>query len=64
MIDDRLLEILVCAKCHGELELKDDRLVCKECGLRYPIRNGIPVMLVEEAETPESPKEAPSGSAS
>ena len=64
MIDDQLLEILVCAKCHGELELKDDRLVCKECGLRYPIRNGIPVMLVEEAETPESPKEEPSGSAS
>ena len=57
MIDERLLEILVCPKCHGELALKDDRLVCQSCGLRYPIRDGIPVMLIEEAEPPESPSE-------
>ena len=63
MIDDRLLEILVCAKCHGELELKDDRLICTACGLRYPIRDGIPVMLIEEAEPPESSTEGASESA-
>jgi uncharacterized protein YbaR (Trm112 family) len=55
MIDKRLLEILVCPKCHGDLVLKQDRLICQGCGLRYPIRDGIPVMLIEEAEPPESP---------
>ena len=57
MIDERLLKILVCPKCHGELALKDDRLVCQACGLRYPIRDGIPVMLIEEAEGPGAPTE-------
>jgi hypothetical protein len=56
MIDKRLLEILVCPKCHGDLVLKHDRLICQGCGLRYPIRDGIPVMLIEEAEAPEPPK--------
>ena len=51
MIDKRLLEILVCPKCHGDLVLKQDRLICQGCGLRYPIRDGIPVMLIEEAES-------------
>jgi uncharacterized protein YbaR (Trm112 family) len=55
MIDKRLLEILVCPKCHGDLVLKEDRLICQGCGLRYPIRDGIPVMLIEEAEPPEPP---------
>ena len=32
--------------------VKDDRLVCVKCGRRYPVRDGIPVMLVEEAELP------------
>ncbi len=57
MIDERLLKILVCPKCHGELALEDDRLVCQACGLRYPIRDGIPVMLIEEAEEPGAPTE-------
>jgi len=57
MIDERLLKILVCPQCHGELALEDDRLVCQACGLRYPIRDGIPVMLIEEAEAPGAPTE-------
>lgn len=57
MIDERLLEILVCPKCHGKLLLEGERLVCQECGLRYPIRDGIPVMLIEEAEPPAAPTE-------
>ncbi|MCK4301070.1 MAG: Trm112 family protein [Planctomycetes bacterium] len=64
MIDHRLLKILVCPQCHGDLEHKDDRLICTQCGLRYPIRDGIPVMLVEEAEPSESAEEPSSGSSS
>lgn len=46
-----LLEILVCPKCKGELEYREqeDALICHRDRLRYPIRDGIPVMLVDEA---------------
>lgn len=52
MLDERLLEILVCPKCKGELEHRMDpeALVCHRCELKYPIQDGIPVMLVDEAE--------------
>lgn len=50
MIDPKLLEILACPVCKTEVKLEQDRLVCAQCGRRYPIRDGIPVMLVEEAE--------------
>jgi len=53
MVDDRLLEILVCPDCKAEVKLEGEWLVCRQCGLRYPIRNGIPIMLVEEAEKPK-----------
>jgi uncharacterized protein YbaR (Trm112 family) len=52
LIDKELLEILACPLCHVEVRLEDDRIVCTQCGRRYPIRDDIPVMLVEEAETP------------
>ena len=54
MIDEKLLEILACPACKGAIELQDDRIVCQQCGRRYPIRDGIPIMLVEEAEEPEA----------
>ena len=56
-IDQRLLEILVCPNCRGDIELVDSEsvLVCRgECGYRYPIRNGFPVLLIDEAEKPGS----------
>lgn len=51
-LDQDLLDILVCPDCHGDVEYKDRRkvLVCQGCGLQYPVRDGIPVMLVEEAK--------------
>ena len=52
MIDQRLLDILACPVCKTEVKLETDRLVCVQCGRRYPIRDGIPVMLIEEAEPP------------
>ena len=59
MIDKALLDILACPKCKAAVKLEGDRLVCQNagCGLRYPIRNDIPIMLIEEAEKPgEGPK--------
>lgn len=50
MIDKSLLEILACPACKTEVKLEGDRLVCVQCGRRYPIRDGIPVMLIDEAE--------------
>lgn len=54
MIDEELLKILACPACKAEVKLVGERLVCQnaQCGLRYPIRDGIPVMLIDEAEKP------------
>ncbi len=52
MIDQRLLEILACPACKTPVKQDGERLVCTQCGRRYPIRDGIPVMLIEEAELP------------
>jgi uncharacterized protein len=51
MLDNRLLEILVCPKCKGDLEYRPEQseLICPVCRLRYEIRDGIPIMLVDEA---------------
>jgi uncharacterized protein len=55
-IDDWLLEILACPKCHSPLRTDDEasELVCtnSECGLAYPVRDDIPVLLVSEARDP------------
>lgn len=50
-MDAKLLEILVCPLCKGPLDYRkaDAELVCKPCRLGYPIRDGIPVMLEDEA---------------
>jgi len=47
-----LIAILVCPKCKGKLEMESDEtgFICPACRLRYPVREGIPVMLVDEAE--------------
>jgi len=52
-MDAKLLEILVCPLCKGPLDyLKESQeLVCKPDRLAFPIRDGIPVMLEEEART-------------
>jgi uncharacterized protein len=51
MLDPQLLEILVCPKCKGELEYRESEaeLVCHACALRYEVRDGIPVLLIDEA---------------
>ncbi len=51
-LSSELLAILVCPVCKGALTLEADGtgLVCAPCRLRYPVRDGIPVMLRDEAE--------------
>ena len=52
MLDEKLLEVLVCPACKGELDYQKDkeRLVCDKCKLAYPVKDDIPVMLIDEAE--------------
>ena len=49
-ISKELLDILICPACKGKVEEKEDKIVCISCGLKYLIKDGIPIMLVEEAE--------------
>lgn len=61
MLSKDLLEILVCPSCKKPLEQKDPeagdnvqaRLVCTGCGLRFPVRDDIPIMLIDEAAPPK-----------
>ncbi len=56
MIDKELLDILACPLCKEEVKLEGDKIVCTKCGRRYPIKDDIPIMLIEEAEIPEGQK--------
>jgi uncharacterized protein YbaR (Trm112 family) len=53
-LDPELLEILVCPNDRGELDYLEAEqiLACRSCGYRYPIRDDIPVMLIDEAQKP------------
>ncbi|MEO0234333.1 MAG: Trm112 family protein [candidate division WOR-3 bacterium] len=52
MIDKRLLDILICPKCKGELIYDEERdiLICKKDNIYFEIKNNIPVMLIEKAK--------------
>lgn len=52
VIDRELLEILACPQCKGDLEYdeKNEKLICHKCRLKFKIEDGIPNMLVDEAE--------------
>lgn len=52
-MDQSLLDLLVCPLTHSKLRLEGTELVATVGGLRYPIRNGIPVLLTSEARLPE-----------
>ena len=57
-LDPALLEILVCPQCRADLRVDDEaaELVCTsaECALAYPVRDDIPVLLIEEARRPNT----------
>jgi uncharacterized protein len=54
-LDPELLEILVCPNDRGDLDYRESEqlLVCSTCGYAYPIRDDIPVMLIDEAHKPD-----------
>lgn len=51
-ISKELLDILACPKCKGDVYLNEteDGLICDNCKLMYEIKDGIPVMLIDEAK--------------
>jgi hypothetical protein len=51
-ISKELLEILACPQCKGDIRLNEaeDGLICDTCKLLYEIRDGIPIMLIDEAK--------------
>jgi uncharacterized protein YbaR (Trm112 family) len=51
MLKRELLDILVCPKCKGELDYDTEHqeLICQKCHLAYPVKDDIPVMLIDEA---------------
>lgn len=53
MLDKKLLEILVCPKCKGELGYDPDKneLTCNACRLVYEVKDDIPIMLIDEARS-------------
>jgi len=53
-LDPELLRILVCPNDRGEIDYieAEQVIVCRTCGYRYPVRDDIPVMLIDEAEKP------------
>jgi uncharacterized protein YbaR (Trm112 family) len=53
-LDERLLDILVCPACRAGVEYKERRhvIVCAGCARRYAVKDGIPIMIVEEATAP------------
>lgn len=57
-LEPELLEILVCPNDRGEIEYREAEnvIVCLKCGYRYPVRDGIPVMLIDEADKPTGGK--------
>lgn len=58
MIDKELLEILACPVCKTGVRLENGFIVCSKCGRHYPIKDDIPIMLIEEAlMNPDQKKE-------
>lgn len=53
VIDAELLKIIACPACKIAVRLDGQKLVCDKCARRYPVRDGIPIMLMDEAEGPE-----------
>ena len=53
MLDKELLDVLACPKCKGEVKYLEEKgiIVCENCRVYYEVREGIPVMLPDEAKS-------------
>jgi uncharacterized protein YbaR (Trm112 family) len=58
LLSQDIVRLLACPVCRVDVMLDGETILCGKCGRRYPIRGGIPIMLVEEADTPPG---APAG---
>ncbi|NIA07235.1 MAG: hypothetical protein GWP14_06310 [Actinobacteria bacterium] len=52
-MDERLMKIIRCPVGQAKLRQEKEALVCEKCGISFPVREGIPVMLIHEATLPE-----------
>ncbi len=52
-LSKELLDIMVCPDCRGKVTETEGFVKCNSCGKKYPIRDGIPIMLINEAILPE-----------
>lgn len=52
MLRKELLDVLCCPRCKGDLDYQPEQsvLICRKCGIRYPVKDDIPIMLVEEGK--------------
>lgn len=52
MLSEKLLAILACPQCKGDLEYdrENNKLICQKCRLKYNVEDDIPIMLINEAE--------------
>lgn len=52
-VSSELMSILACPKCKGDVEVDNEKgaILCQQCRLIYPVRDNIPVMLIDEAES-------------
>ena len=56
MIDKELLNILACPACKADVRLEGEEIVCVKCQRRYPIKDDIPIMLIDQAKMPGEDK--------
>ncbi|MCA9401724.1 MAG: Trm112 family protein [Candidatus Omnitrophica bacterium] len=54
MIDEDLISILACPACKGDVKEENSKVLCLKCGRQYPIKDGVPILLVDEALPPSS----------
>ena len=61
MLKPELLDLLCCPKCKGDLEYRpaQDTLTCTQCAKVYPVRNDIPILLVDPHEPHDEPQSPP-----
>ena len=57
MVKKKLIEIMCCPECKGDVKERNGKIVCLGCGRRYPIKDDIPIMLLVEAELPNDKNE-------